>query len=163
MKWYEVPGTPNPGIWWWGVQHKGHAAWFQRAVMAGDFGPGRLPLPRHVLTLDAVRLEENEKPRCGTCGEVPDSRDLEPVERSTGLGGWLRIYRAALKPWPKPTDPKRCWECCHRDLPVTDQVVIHKHHQFGRTKRQPTEDEAALTVGVCASCAAHLTRGGEKR
>jgi len=132
-----VPHPPPaaPGLeWWWLVLHRGHEAFYLRALMAGDFAPGHLPLPRHARPLDAAAAPP---PACGTCGEVPAAADLEVVERSTGARRFLDAFRAGRAKWPKPTDPASCWECCSRTLPAIHDVD---------------------GVKVCAGCAAHLTR-----
>lgn len=108
MEWYEEPSAPDQGEWWWAVEHRGHPAFYLRALLPGDFAPGRLPLPRHVRTLTG---EEDDDPVCGTCAETPVAEDLDIVERATGRRGFLTEQRAQRQPWPKPTDPASCWLC----------------------------------------------------
>ena len=138
LEWYERHGTPEDGQWWWAVEHYGpvpagggsnvslHPAFYLRSLMAGDFAGARLPLPRHVLTLDGQVTGET---RCGTCGGVPEARMLEPIERRTGARGFLSEYRLGRQQWPAPTDPGTCWLCSNRsaraetDARVGDQDV----------------------------------------
>lgn len=132
---------PPPGLeWWWEVQHLGHPAFYLRTLMPGDFAPGRLPAPRHVRLL--VRPAEGlpTEVTCGTCGEVPRSEDLEPIERSTGQRGFLGEFRNGRAKWPRQTREASCWMC---------------------SGQAPAESPARLRgteVFVCAGCAKHLER-----
>ena len=109
--WYDDPGTPDAGTWWWAVEHQGHPAFYLRALLPGDFAPGRSPAPRHAATLKGDQCREKKPVTCGTCGRVPEAGDLEPVERRTGDVGFLRPFREGHGPWPRPTDPATCWLC----------------------------------------------------
>lgn len=130
--WYEDPAVPS-GELWWAVEHRGHPAFYLRALMAGDFGPGQAgPLPRHTHGLDGSQLEEV---RCPTCGEVPNPNDLAPIERRTHVRGFLDALRNGLARWPRPTSPASCWLCSNPRVPA-DEVV------YGRA--------------VCRGCAAYL-------
>lgn len=140
LDWYEQRGTPNDGEWWWAVEHRGHPAFYLRSLMAGDFAGARLPLARHVLTLDGRRAAET---RCGTCGAVPDARDLEPVERRTGARGFLSEYREGRQQWPPATDPKTCWLCSNRTVRAETDVRV--------------DDQ---DVRMCEGCAEFVSRGG---
>ena len=97
---------------WWAVEHAGHPAFYLRALMPGDFAPGRLPLARHVWPLAGAYAEDVA---CGTCGGVPRAEALEVVERHTGARGFLALLRAGRQPWPRATDASRCWLCGCRD------------------------------------------------
>ena len=138
MTWYREVGTPDVGIYWWAIEHQGHPAFYLRALMPGDFGPGCLPLPRHALALDGTVPDEV---RCGTCGEVPGVAELEPVERATGQRGFLQALRSGRRPWPKATDPATCWLCCN---------------PREKADRRAPVGPAGGMVTVCAGCARHL-------
>lgn len=147
LQWYEGPGTPDP-IFWWAVEHQGHPAFYLRALMAGDFAPGAGgPKPRHVVDLEGELVTEV---RCGTCELVPDPDDLEPIERSTGFGGFLGDLRRGRARWPSPTNEATCWECSDkRKSPRVDFEV-------GRGARK-------IRVKVCDRCGAALERRGSGR
>lgn len=137
MAWYT--DEASSALQWWAVEHKGHPAFYLRALMAGDFAPGLLPLARHAHGLDGRQLEVV---RCETCGEVPRSEDLEPIERRTHVRGFLEAFRLGLgdprrQRWPKPTAPASCWLC-------SNPRVAADHEVDGRA--------------VCAACAAYLKR-----
>lgn len=138
-EWYDVE-PPDSGVWWWAVEHQGHPAFFLRTLMPGDFGPGRLPLSRHVRSLEG---EEDAAPDCGTCGETPEAADLEIIERRTGAQGFLDQYRSGRARWPTATPPGTCWLCCDRTAPA----VVTKPGPGGRD------------VALCAGCA-HLVGEG---
>ncbi len=140
--WYDDPGTPEAGTWWWAVEHEGHPAFYLRALLAGDFAPGRHPAPRHALGLDGGRPDQAAPLRCGTCGEVPRPEDLEPVERTTGDRGHLGEYRARRVPWPRPTDPGSCWLCSDAARRTTSE-----------------RETPAGRVRLCDGCAKHVDRG----
>ena len=120
---------------WWAVEHAGHPAFYLRALMPGDFSPGRLPLERHVARLDGS--QERLVPLCGTCGTRPLVEALEPIERPTGARGFLAPFRERRAPWPKPTDPNSCWLCSDRRIKA--DIVIDGYR-------------------YCARCAAHERR-----
>jgi hypothetical protein len=105
---------PDRGIWWWALEHDGHPCCYLRALMPGDFAPGRGVAPRHVMGLDGSRppASGGYVLECGTCGEAVAVADLEPIERSTGQRGFLEAFRAGRVKWPRPTDPESCVECC---------------------------------------------------
>jgi hypothetical protein len=138
--WYEENGTPESGTYWWAVEHRGHPAFYLRALLPGDFAPGRQVAPRHVLSLAGVQA--TGPATCGTCGEVPASEDLDVVERRTGNRGFPIEQRAGRRAWPRATDPASCWLCSTRQQPAT--VVVEQPHG---------------EVAVCARCAAFLARG----
>ncbi len=135
--WWDYDKDPPGGSWWWAVEHNGHAAFYLRALMAGDFAPGRLPDSRHVRPLDHQGVEPVT---CGTCGKVPQAVDLRVIERSTGNRAALDPFIAGRAPWPKPTDPKRCWLC--NDGP-------------GNTHARAVGQD----VKACPRCARHLSKG----
>ena len=143
--WYDEPGTPAAGTWWWAVEHEGpeepggdltittHPAFYLRALLPGDFAPGRAPSPRHVGTLTGDGVEGVAK--CGTCGEVPEVGALDVVERASGDRGFLAPFREGRTPWPRPTDPQSCWLCGGPSRLATREVGGHK---------------------FCEGCASHL-------
>lgn len=136
--WFREPGTPDGGIYWWAVEHQGHPCCYLRALMPGDFAPGRRPLARHVLGLDGVVPAALV---CGTCGEAPAAVDLEPIERATGQRGFLAALRSSRRPWPKATDPATCWLCSSPGQ---------------RADRTAPVGPAGAMVAVCSPCARHL-------
>ena len=136
--WYEDPGTPEAGTWWWAVEHEGHPAFYLRALLAGDFAPERAPAPRHAATLDGVQHREGVVVTCGTCGQAPEVKDLEPVERSTGDRGFLTAFRTGRLRWPRPTDPATCWLC------------------GDRTQKTEAAETPGGRARTCARCAPHL-------
>ena len=140
LQWYEGPGAPDEGIWLWAVEHAGHPAYYMRALLPGDFAPGRSPAGRHALQLDGARPATT--PLCGTCEAAPSPEDLEPVERSTGDRGFLEVFRTGRAKWPKPTDESTCWECSDRHARVAAEVLVD-----GRR------------VGMCAGCARLWSEG----
>ncbi len=140
LQWYEGPGTPDEGIWLWAIEHMGHPAFYLRALLPGDFAPGRSPAARHVLHLDGAR--DAATPVCGTCDKTPSVDELEPVERSTGDRGFLDAFRSGRAKWPRPTDPATCWECSDRRVRIAAQVTVD-----GRA------------VGMCAGCARLWSEG----
>lgn len=145
MTWYDEPGTPDVGIYWWALEHKGHPCCYLRALMPGDFAPGRAPAPRHVLGLDGLVPAEL---RCGTCGEAPAAGDLEPIERATGQRGFLASLRSGARAWPKATDPASCWLCSA---------------PRAQADRQAPVGPGGSTVAVCAGCARHLSARDGRR
>ena len=94
----------------WEIEHDGHHAWFQRALLVGDFAPGRVPSPRFVGYPNG-HAHPDVPPTCSTCGAVPETRDLVAVEIETDDSFFLAAFREGLKKWPKPTDPNTCWWC----------------------------------------------------
>lgn len=140
IEWYREAGTPDAGIFWWAIEHQGHPAFFARALMPGDFAPGRGPLPRHLAGLDGAAVAEA---RCGLCDEVPAPGDLEAIERNTGNRGFLAPYRTGRVRWPAATDPASCWQCSSRKEPATATAELG----------------GGTAVAVCEKCAAHLAHG----
>ena len=118
--WYKDPGTPAVGTWWWAVEHQGHPAFYLRALLPGDFAPGRAPAPRHAATLAGEQFPERKAVTCGTCKQAPDVEDLEPVERATGHRGFLAVFRRGDHPWLRPTDPASCWLCAAQSAPTRE-------------------------------------------
>lgn len=141
-EWYEEAGTPDAYIWWWALEHNGHPCCYLRALMPGDFRPGARPLTRHVKYLDGVVPNDGESLVCGTCGEVPESKDLEPIERATGDRGHLAPFRSGTAPWAKPTDPQSCYQCSSRD-------------KAADCEHEPKHDKS-VKLKVCAGCSKHL-------
>jgi hypothetical protein len=142
VNWYQEDGAPDVGKWWWAIEHRGHPAFYLRALMAGDFAPGRRPAARHARALDGSRVHGDLL--CGTCGAIPDSVELEPIERHTGQRGFLQERRVGRKPWPPATEASSCWECSNRRIPATEDFAL----------------EEGVTVKVCGQCAEHLARWG---
>lgn len=145
--WYVGEGTPDIGEWWWAVEHSGHPCFYLRALVPADFAPGFLPVPRHVRPLQRPETGLPDAVLCATCGEVPLSEELEPVERKTGLRGhtadgptFLSIYRSGRRPWPKtPTPGGTCWLCSSRTDPPTGEATLRGDR-----------------VSVCKRCESHL-------
>lgn len=137
--WYLEQDGPDPE-WWWAIEHKAHPAFYLRALMPGDFAPGRSPRPRHALTLLGRRAAAPLV--CGTCGQEPEAESLEPIERFTGDRGFLDQYRTGAGRWPAGTDEDTCWLCGD-----PAQLVNHEDVVDGQRVR------------VCRRCWQHLRRG----
>lgn len=114
---------------YWQIEHNGHLAWYQRALISGDFKPGLTPQATYIVDADGRYVDPATTPTCATCGEVPDVDDLDAVERVTGRRDFLDGYRSGLDPWPAPTDPAKCRLC----------------------NCGPAGD-----AGLCPTCAAHI-------
>jgi hypothetical protein len=95
----------------WAVFHIGHFAWHQRALLPGDFAPGRKVAAWHIVYPDGKVAHPYDSPKCSTCGVTPETSELEVVEKSTGERMFLAPYRALQRPWPQPKNPKNCWWC----------------------------------------------------
>jgi len=119
----------------WEVEHNGHHAWFQRALLIGDFAPGLVPVPWFVVYADGRAASPLDPPKCATCAAVPATNELIVIEIATGDSHFLAPTRSGLKKWPKPTDPKTCWWC--------------NSPRVG----------AASSPAICEGCAAHLATG----
>lgn len=100
---------------YWTILHRGHHAWYQRSLLAGDFRPGLTPRSEYIVDVEGRNADPAAVPRCSTCSEIPDVNDLEPMDRESGERGFLDRYRAAdvrrREPWPKPTANHTCWHC----------------------------------------------------
>ena len=137
--------TPSTGSYPWLILHGKHDAWYQRALLRGDFAPGTEPLPNYVLALDGTRPDPSETPCCGTCGKVPKVEDLTPVERETKRQNFLDVFRNRhhpdWRPWSKAgrTKPDSCYVCNSLDEVLSISGYIK----------------------LCAHCEGHLQRGGE--
>jgi hypothetical protein len=117
LAWYE----DGPGLeWWWAIEHRGHPFAFLRSLMPGDFAPGRLPLPRHLMKYGGPLWPPPADSVC-PCGETPSSDDLVVIERESGDRSFIAKLRARGR-WPDATDPSRCWECGSRDRPAAHDV-----------------------------------------
>ena len=139
LAWYEGPGTPD-STWWWAVEHLGHPAFYLRALLPGDFAPGRGPAPRHTL-IASGQAAEGRSVVCDTCGVEPRPEDLEPIERTTGHLGHLAAYRAGRVSWPRATDPASCWLC---SSPAQRAYLI--------------VETSVGKVRACEGCARHMSR-----
>jgi len=95
----------------WIVQHNGHVAWYQRALMIGDLAPGRTAAPWHVVYHDGRVAAPYESPVCPTCNAVPMTDELQVIEIATGSRMFLAPYRALQVAWPVPKEQKNCWWC----------------------------------------------------
>lgn len=97
----------------WSIVHmvgRPHEAWRQRALLPGEFKPGRAPSARFIVWPDGRPGHPDETPRCLGCDEVPRVQDLEPVEIATNKRGYLAVYRRNERDWPEVrTDT--CWWC----------------------------------------------------
>lgn len=154
--WYRAEDAPPEHEWWWAVEHQGHPAFYLRALLTGDFAPGRTPAARHVLGLDGYPPEQHKLVRCGTCGKVPRAEDLEPIERATGLRGWLDVFRQGKMPWKRPTDPSTCHLCSTPRVPAVHQC---RESEIAPVKR----GRRIATVALCERCAAFKAKALEKR
>lgn len=138
----------------WVIVHKvagaEHIAWFQRALLPGDFAPrGKArggtgtgyPLPNYVMYGDGRSPDPDEQtPRCQGCGVHPKNDDLTPVERATGTRNFLVPFRTGRVSWTKAavTDPHTCYVCNH-PLPLAYDGVIK----------------------LCEQCEENLAKGGQ--
>lgn len=95
----------------WEVQHNGHFAWYQRALLIGDFAPGLTPRADFIVWSDGRSANPDGAPQCETCAMIPDVDKLIAVEIATGDSHFLAPFRAGLQKWPKPTDVSNCWWC----------------------------------------------------
>lgn len=96
---------------WWTILHNGHFAWYQRALVSGDFKPGKTPRSEYIVDEDGREADFAATPKCTTCGEVPKVEDLEPVERVTQQRGYLDPYRSGREPWRAGTNDNTCFRC----------------------------------------------------
>lgn len=146
VDWYEEPGTPDIGTWWWALEHRGHPAFYLRALMPGDFAPGTSgPLARHVADLSGAQVAEGKPVTCGTCGQTFSDDDddyWDVVERQTGALGFLDALRSGKVRWPGATDPAACWLCSA----PRKRAYLMVETPGGRAR-------------ACEQCAAYLTRG----
>ena len=132
--------APPAELWPWLVLHGEHVAWYQGALVRGDFQPGRRPIPNYVVMPDGTLPDPGEALACGTCGDEPLVEDLTPVERATGDRDCLTPFRRGLIPWSKAghTHASTCYAC-----------------------NDPTE---ALSqdgyIKLCVRCERHLQGGG---
>jgi hypothetical protein len=96
--------------------------------------------------------------RCGTCGEIPRSDDLEPIERCTRHREYLRVTRRGDRPWPPPTPQGTCWLCSNqRIVPehAVDEGLLAELHGIAVRGR------AAGQVDLCGRCAAFVEKARE--
>lgn len=133
-RWFETADSPPDDIWWWAVEHAGHPAYYLRALIPGDFAPGRTPAPRHVLQLDGSRPAVGPVP-CGTCAAIPDPAELEPYERRTGISGFLEGFRRGDSLWPGATSETSCWECSHPRIEAEVEIDGQTVRTCGRCER----------------------------
>ncbi len=126
------------------VDGKEHVAWLQRALIPGDFRPGTPPLPNYVVYPDGYSPHPEETPKCTTCGVVPEVKDLEPEERSTGGRGHLDRFRDTRRPDWKP------WVEAGRTKAHTCYVC---NTQGPLAQKEP--------ILLCIRCEENLRRGGE--
>jgi hypothetical protein len=156
---------PDLAEWPWEIRHGGHVAWYQRALMPGDFAPGQKPVSNYVVQVDGELPEPHKPLKCGVCGKVPKVQDLTPVDRMTGNDHFLREFRVSREKWPPPTDPETCWNCNVRSVAPIEEVdmeVVVKAHTN-------SPSEAALgrargkKVKVCHGCSMHFLRAIEHR
>lgn len=135
---------PSTGDYHWLIVHHTvaapwHPAWYQRAVMLGDFESGRRPLPNYVLRLDGTTPAPTETPSCGTCGAEPETDELNVVERATGKSNFLAPLRDGTVPWDRVghTRPETCYVC-----------------------NSEGEQVPGVHIALCRPCEANLSRGG---
>lgn len=145
----------STGEWPWLITHLGHDAWYQRALLTGDFAPGKAPVSNYALTLDGALPDPEAPMTCGTCGQTPSASDLNATDRATGKAEFLAAFRGGQARWLKGTDPATCAYCNdsarltgHPLRPVKLAKIAARH---GKPHRGPDRD-----VLVCPSCASHL-------
>lgn len=129
----------------WRIEHLGHLAWYQRALVAGDFAPGRVPISEYIVDEFGRSANPLSTPKCLTCGVVPGVDDLQSEEVTTKRRGQLHRYRLLMGnpvrlPWPEPTDPTTCFWC-----------------------NSPTAPVVTVGVRLCVGCAAHLEMTARRR
>ncbi len=138
----------SPGRYGWLVLHRvdgrEHPAWYQRALLPGDFRPGSRPLPNYVLTLTGESPDPSETPTCGTCGLEPRVEDLEIVERTSGRRDFLLPFRDVRHP------AHISWDRAGKTLPQTCYVC----NCFGKLSQ-------VGYILLCEACEENLRRGGE--
>lgn len=156
---------------WWEILHGGHHAWYQRALLRGDFRPGLIPCAHYIVDKEGRAADPTTTPTCETCGEVPDVNDLEAVERATGKAGFLESCRSGKRPWPEPTNPLTCWWCNIASTadPVKVAAAAQAKRQSSRAQAAAQMPEQAAQrvasvsqypqedIFVCPQCKGHLT------
>ena len=147
------PSGPAIGDWQWMIEHLGHVAWYQRALMRGDFSPGHRPLPNYVLQLDGRLADPDKTPKCGTCKKMPTVDELVPVDRSNGARAVLTPFRIGLEEWPPATDPETCYVCNTPDS-VADQEIDLQD----LSTSLGAKSSSSKKIIVCAGCARHHGR-----
>jgi hypothetical protein len=160
MTWFKADeNKPDEGEFWWAVEHNGHPAFYLRALLAGDFAPGRKPSQRHVCGLDGEFPVESVV--CGTCGKIPKSEDLEVFERRTGKSGFLNGFRRGKARWPNGTESWSCWLCSSQhEQPHEVETLIDidepAEDADDETKAEHQRKLARIRIKVCWSCAEFL-------
>jgi hypothetical protein len=154
-----VTPIPEPNDWCWAIEHEGHLAWYQRALMRGDFAPGSKPLPNYVLQLDGTLPDPEKPPKCGTCGKVPSVQELVPVDRHTGTRSVLTPFRLGLAEWPPPTDPETCYVCNCPEYVADGEVTLQ---DFARSL-PGSKSGSKKKITVCSQCATHCATVGKGR
>jgi hypothetical protein len=88
-----------------------HIAWYQRAMLCGDFEPGGVPLPNYAIAVDGTELDPEASPVCDGCALVPVIDELRPVDRATGMDTFLDPFRSGAISWSLAgkTNPVACW------------------------------------------------------
>jgi len=115
----------------WELEHNGHFAWYQRALLIGDFAPGLTPIPDFVVLSRGRSANPDAPPVCETCRVVPDVKELIAIERATGESHYLAPFRKGLTKWPKPTASTSCWWCnsprvaAASSPPLCEQCQVH--------------------------------------
>jgi len=146
-----TPTQPSVGEWPWLIEHDGHIAWYQRALMRGDFSPGNRPLPNYVLQLDGKLADPDKVPKCGMCKKIPMTDELIPVDRSNGARSVLTPFRIGLAEWPPATDPETCYVCNTPDSPA-DQELDLQDLAFTLLGNRGSSSKK---IAVCTGCARH--------
>ena len=122
----------------WLVRHWDHNAWYQRALVSGDFRPGLAPISEYVTYLDGTTPDPEAAPVCCGCGQVPRVEDLTPVERTSGRADFLQAFRQGLIPWREATNRQTCQHCNSPTAPLTVTGYVR----------------------LCGQCEEHLAAGG---
>ena len=101
----------------WNVRHRidgeVHHAWRMRAFMVGDFLKKRPARSDFIIEKDGTPANWRRRPKCETCGQVPETDDLVVVERATGDKHFLDIARderRGARAWAE-TKEDRCRWC----------------------------------------------------
>jgi len=148
---------------WWDILHNGHHAWYQRALIAGDFKPGLTPRGDYVVDEAGRAGDPAHVPHCATCGEVPDVNALEALERASGKTDFLEEYRSRRREWPAPTSALTCWWCNCPETADPVKVAAAAAEKRAAARRGATVAAETATIipskeeaFLCAKCASYL-------
>jgi hypothetical protein len=145
--------------WPFVIMHNGHEAWYQRALLMGDFAPGLKPLPNYVITLTGEPVDPYSTPKCGTCKGSPATDDLLPVERATGRSNFLEAFRSGQIPWEKAgrTKAETCFYCNGGiGLREVSAELLPERKYLKPTKKNKTIGEKLIKC--CETCVALMSK-----